>query len=140
MPPDPPRLADVRAWLRKASQDLRAAEVEWDGDRERLAGDIVFHCQQAAEKAFKAYLAWHDQPFRKTHSLEELGEACARIDPALRPAIDRAVPMSEYAWRFRYPGEPDDPEPEEVGEAMGLAREVFKAVLDRLPPEATPGP
>jgi HEPN domain-containing protein len=64
MPPDPPRLADVRAWLRKASQDLRAAEVEWDGDRERLASDIVFHCQQAAEKALKAYLAWHDLPFR----------------------------------------------------------------------------
>jgi hypothetical protein len=74
-----------------------------------------------------------------THSLEELGEVCVGIDPSLRPVVNGAVPMSEYAWRFRYPGEPDDPEPEEVAEAMGLARGVFRAVLDRLPPEVTPG-
>lgn len=36
--------------------------------------------------------AWHDRPFRKTHSLEELGEACLAIEPGLRPIVDRAVP------------------------------------------------
>jgi HEPN domain-containing protein len=31
----------------------------------------VFHAQRAAEKAMKAFLAWHDVPFRKTHNLED---------------------------------------------------------------------
>jgi HEPN domain-containing protein len=34
-----------------------------------LFGAAVFHCQQAAEKALKGFLAWHDTPFRKTHDL-----------------------------------------------------------------------
>ncbi len=28
----------------------------------------------------KAFLAWHDRPFRKTHNLIEIGEQCAAID------------------------------------------------------------
>jgi prevent-host-death family protein len=32
---------------------------------------MVFHAQQAAEKAMKGYLSWHDQAFRKTHDLDQ---------------------------------------------------------------------
>jgi hypothetical protein len=41
----------------------------------------VFHCRQAAEKAMKGFLARHDVPFRKTHDLEEIGEACWQLTP-----------------------------------------------------------
>jgi len=34
--------------------------------------DALFHCQQAAEKALKAVLIWHDRPFKKTHDLAAL--------------------------------------------------------------------
>jgi hypothetical protein len=50
-----------------------------------------------------------DRPFRKTHSLEEIGEQSLALDPALRPIIDEAVPLTEYAWKFRYPGEMEEP-------------------------------
>jgi HEPN domain-containing protein len=43
----------------------------------------MFHCQQAAEKALKAFLTFHDQPFRKTHDLASLGKQCANIDATL---------------------------------------------------------
>jgi HEPN domain-containing protein len=69
-----------------------------------LLEDAVFHCQQVAEKSFKAFLTFHNQPFRKTHNLEELGEACLTIDPTLQLVVDEAVPLSEYAWAYRYPG------------------------------------
>jgi HEPN domain-containing protein len=50
-----------------------------------LFGAAVFRCQQAAEKSLKGgFLAWHDTPFRKTHDLEESGEACIAIDATLR--------------------------------------------------------
>jgi HEPN domain-containing protein len=137
MPPDPQREADARGWFVKAAQDLRAAEFERAAEPP-LAGDIVFHCQQTAEKAMKALLAWYDHPFRKTHNLVELGEQCAAIDPELEPVLRRAAGLTEYAWKFRYPGEPEEPAPEEVEEALALARDVFGAIFDRLPANLRP--
>lgn len=54
---DPARLADTRGWLAKARADLRAAEHEFQATPP-LLDDIVFHCQQAAEKALKGFLAY----------------------------------------------------------------------------------
>lgn len=96
MPHDPARVADTRGWLRKADNDLRAAEHDRTA-RPPLLGDLTFHAQQTAEKAFEAFLAWHDKPFRKTHNLEELGEACLALDRSLKPVVDRAVPLTQYA-------------------------------------------
>jgi HEPN domain-containing protein len=108
MQPDAARVAETKAWFAKANTDLRAAEYEF-GDIPSLLADIVFHCQQAAEKSLKGFLTWHNVAFRKTHSLEEVGEQCLRIDGTLKPLIDRAVPLTDYAWRFRYPGELEEP-------------------------------
>jgi len=91
-----------------------------------------------AEKAFKAFLAWHDVPFRKTHNLDELGVACVAMDETLRSIADRASPLTEYAWRFRYPGEPSEPSREEAEEALNIAREVFGWVWARLPTTVQP--
>lgn len=137
IPPDPVLLAETRGWLAKAHSDLRAAEHEF-GAVPPLLDDVVFHCQQPAEKAMKGFLTWHGRPFRKTHSLEEIGEQCLRVDSTLRDLIDRAVPLTEYAWKFRYPGEPEGPAPVEADEAFVVARDVFAAILARLPVEARP--
>jgi hypothetical protein len=45
----------------------------------------------------KALLTWHSAPFRKTHALEELGQQCLSLEPALARAIDDAVPLTKYA-------------------------------------------
>jgi len=103
---------------------------------ERLCGDVMFHAQQAAEKAMKAFLAWHDAPFRKTHNLEELGHQCAAVDATLGRAAVEAAPLTEYAWKFRYPGETDEPDRAEAEAALAAARNVHKAILARVPPKA----
>jgi HEPN domain-containing protein len=122
MPHDPLLITETKAWFRRAANDLRAAEHEFSAVPP-LLGDIVFHCQQAAEKGMKGFLTWHNRAFRKTHSLEEIGEQCLEIDPTLKPTVDRAVPLTEYAWKFRYPGVPDEPEDPSVAEAQeALAR------------------
>lgn len=79
---DPALVADTRAWLTKAAMDLRAAE-HLIQVVPPLLGNALFHSQQAAEKAWKAFLFWHDVPFRKTHNLRELGEACVALDSSL---------------------------------------------------------
>ena len=137
MPPDDARLQDTRAWLAKAELDLRAAGHEMSAPDESLFGDVMFHAQQASEKAMKAFLAFHDVPFRKTHNLEELGQACVAVDAALE-AIREAAPLTEYAWKFRYPGETEEPGRSDAEEALAAARGVYHAVLARLPAAARP--
>jgi HEPN domain-containing protein len=94
MPHDPARVAEVRSWLAKASEDLRAAEFE-SAAEPPLSADVAFHAQQAAEKAMKGYLDWHDRTFPKTHNLVELGETCAALDPSIGPLLRRAAPLTE---------------------------------------------
>ena len=137
MPRDPARAADTRAWLAKAKEDLQAAKQLLKPSA-ALSSAAVFHCQQAAEKALKGFLAWHDRPFRKTPELEEIGEACIRVDASLKELVDRAVPLTEYAWKFRYPGEPAAPARKEVESALVLATEVYRAIVARLPKAARP--
>lgn len=78
-------------------------------------------------------MTWHDQPFRKTHDLVELGALCVELDGALEPLLRQAAPLSEYAWRFRYPGELEEPETSEAVAALRLAREIVTEVDRRVP-------
>jgi len=119
MAPEDARLQDVRAWLSKAELDLTAAACEISAPAPGLWGDIAFHSQQATEKAMKAFLAWHDVPFRKTHNLEELGQQCIALDTTLKAVVDQGAPLTEYAWKFRYPGDEDEPKREEAEKHSG---------------------
>ncbi len=137
MPHDPALVADTRAWLAKALMDLRAAE-HLLRVVPPLLGGVVFHSQQAAEKALKAFLAWHDEPFRKTHNLEELGRQTLAFDPTLESLVDRAAGLTPYAWKYRYPGEPTEPSLHETEAALALAHEAYEAIIARLPEEVRP--
>ena len=78
------------------------------------------------------------KPFRKTHNLEELGEQSLGVAPELRASVDRAVPLTDYAWKFRYPGDPAAPSRDEAQSALTIARGTFEAILRQLPEEVRP--
>ena len=137
MASDPELVSETRAWFIKVVNDLRAADTLLAASPPLLA-EAVFHCQQAAEKALKGFLTWHGRTFRKSHNLEEIGEQCLEIDSTLWKIIDEAVPLTEYAWKFRYPGEPYEPAAGEAAEAVATARSVCEAVLCRVPAEVHP--
>jgi HEPN domain-containing protein len=137
MSADPVMIAETKAWLRKAALDLKSAAHDLTASPP-LVADSVFHCQQAIEKALKGYLCWHNISFRKTHSLEELGEQCLDIDSTLLELLDQAIPLTEYAWKFRYPGEPEEPTLDETHESLAITRAVYQAIISRLPEEVRP--
>ncbi len=137
MPHDLVKVADTKAWLDKASVDLRSACVDLDVNPP-IVGDALFHCQQAVEKTIKALLTWHDQPFRKTHDLADLGAQLAALEPGLDDLLKRSAPLTEYAWKFRYPGEATEPPVADATAAVELVKTVMHAVLKRLPAEARP--
>ncbi len=130
-----PRAYGTRQWLAKAAQDLGLADLLLA--RSAFPAAAVFPCQQAAEKALKAFLFWHNQPFRRTLDLVEIGGGCAAIDPTLEPLLHRAAPLTDYAWKHRYPGEEEPPQ-SEAQSALAVAREVYEAILARLPREVHP--
>jgi len=67
-----------------------------------------------------------DEPFRKTHCIEEIGRACAAIDPSLGDLVDGAAPLTEYAWKFRHPGDAGEPSREEAERAVAVARRLAR--------------
>jgi HEPN domain-containing protein len=137
MPPESARVAEARPWFTKADHDLRAAEVLLAA-APPLLGEAAYHCQQAAEKALKGFLSWHDIPFGKTHDLAAIGGLCVTKDGSLEPLCVRADRLSVFAWAFRYPGDSENPTHGEVEEALRLAREVFETMMSRLPAELKP--
>ena len=137
MPHDPELVAETRSWFQRAAHDLGAGAAGLAAEPP-FTGDAVFHAQQVAEKSLKGYLTWHSRVFRKTHNLTELGGMCIDVEATLEPLLQRAACLTDYAWKYRYPGEPEEPSREEAESALALAREVHDAVLGRLPPDVRP--
>ena len=63
MPLDPALDREVSAWLGKATEDLRAAQVDLKAEPPLLNASL-FHCQQACKKALKSLLCCSQTPFR----------------------------------------------------------------------------
>ena len=137
MPHDPILVLETKGWLKKAAIDIRSAEHAFTAVPPILS-DVVYHAQQATEKSLKAFLVWNNVPFRKTHSIEEIGEQCLVVDSTLKTLIDQGVPLTQYAWEFRYPGDIEEPAQEESEEALTIAQKIYQDILKRLPKEVHP--
>ena len=129
MTPDQLRHEETSAWLDRARRDLRAARLLIAGNAN---AEALFHCQQAVEKAFKAFLTFHERDFRKTHDLGELSPECLAIDASLQPAVSQAEGLTQYATRFRYPGAPYEPDATEAQDALQRAEAALREVELRL--------
>lgn len=99
-----PRRGNPQAWIVKAEQDVRSAEVLARLRTKPVPDSVCFHAQQVAEKYLKALLVWHRISFPRTHDLEHLLLMVVAQDPglqSLRPALKRLNP---FAVVIRYPG------------------------------------
>ncbi len=131
---DEAKFNEIRAWVAKALEDLRSAEWLLTSP-DPLYGSVGFHCQQAAEKALKAYLTWRDEPFEKTHSLVALVGKCLPLDKSFEQLRTAATTLLPYAVALRYPGERSELTESEAKQALALVRELWDFVLERIPPE-----
>lgn len=130
-----PRAEQVREWLLRAAEDLRAAEVL---NETSVFAPSLFHCQQAAEKALKALFVWHDQPFGKTHDLVALVDEGRQVLPSLADHTEAAAALTPLASLFRYPGADVEPGHEDVTSALDYARGIYEFVLTHVPGESHP--
>lgn len=125
---------EVKQWLSKADHDLRSAArlmlpTDVDGP---LLDTAVYHCQQAVEKALKAFLTAHGVVFPKIHLLSPLLEQCKDIESEFAQFDDAAELLTPFATEFRYPGDLMEPELADVSEAYVVAAAVVAFVVSRL--------
>jgi HEPN domain-containing protein len=78
-----PQLAEVQEWLQKAHSNLLSARILLAHDPP-VFDTACFHCQQAVEKALKAFLVWKEVPFEKVHSLVYLLDLGVAQEPGAR--------------------------------------------------------
>ncbi len=119
---------EAAKWLRQAAKDRNAAQVLLEAEPSRS----VFHSQQAAGKATKAFLTFHQIAFRKTHDLTELGSQCVTVDPGLETILRDTEGLTDYASGFRYPDSPYEPDAAEAAEALTIAAKLCDEVLRRI--------
>ena len=135
---DEARLDLIRVWMVKAVHDLDAART-LASDSKRLLDAAIFHCQQAAEKALKALLTFHDTTFEKTHDCRLLAQMALPHHQDMIELIPLARLLTPYAVIFRYPFGPIFPDQDEFNEALKAAETIVSFVLKVLPPQAQPG-
>lgn len=129
----------LRSWLTKAASDLRSARVLGSADDAPL-DTAIYHCQQTAEKAVKAFLVSKEISPEKTHDMRKLTLEAAVHEPRFNEVMDMAVALTPYAWEFRYPDDLAETYPtrEEFDEALQYAQAIYDFVLNLLPADARP--
>jgi HEPN domain-containing protein len=132
----PDNVEEARDWWTRVVQDLDATQLLLAGGP-RFTDVALFHCQQVAEKALKAFLAWRDEPFPRTHDIATLRNLCIALDPHFNALEDEIRELTAYATDLRYPSNLPTPTPADAQELFRLARRVYDFVLARLPPEVT---
>lgn len=122
-------LAYIKTWLEIASHDLAAAQMVFEYNP--LILDIAcFHCQQAIEKYFKAFLIFKKKDFDKTHDVLRLKNQCAKID---KNFVDINLKnLSDYAVGVRYPDDYIMPSLKEAKEYLQMVLDVQELVLEKI--------
>jgi len=123
----------------KAASDLRSAELLASA-KDALLDTAIYHCQQAAEKALKAYLFSKDVPFEKRHDIVRLVRQAEELDTRFAQFLEAARLLTPLAWQFRYPSEvpAGNPSRDQFREALGRAKAIYDFVLSALPSESHP--
>ena len=131
---------EAERWLTHAKDEFGDADMLRERGRFYLA---LFHFQQSAEKALKAFLYVKVKSVQVlyTHSIADLAEMAVEADADFKTVIN-AKRLDRYYIPTRYPnGLPGSvpsryfDDPEEAKEAMQLARAVIELVERKIEEE-----
>ena len=132
----PPDFEIVREWLIRADRDLQAARLLLENPTPLLEY-VLFHCQQAVEKALKGYIEYREIRPPKTHVIAQLLDLAEVQDSDFASIRDSAW-LTPYAVSTRYPGFEPEPTAELAREGITTAKQILAFVTERLSAEAKP--
>jgi len=130
---------EAKRWFTHARDEFTDADELRKRNRFYIA---LFHFQQAAEKALKAFLFMkiNSKEILYTHSIADLLEIAKEVDESFK-TIEDAKKLDKYYIPTRYPnGLPGSVpsrffnDPKEAEEAMQLAQSVIELVQGKINP------
>ncbi|MGA2556680.1 MAG: HEPN domain-containing protein [Verrucomicrobiota bacterium] len=89
---------EAKAWMTKAWRDLETAQRVASG-QPPFYDIAVYHCQQSAEKAVKAFLVHHSKAYEKTHDIEVLVDLACEADAKFSQLADAADALTPCCGR-----------------------------------------
>ena len=124
-------------WFFFADEDLKTAEAIL---KEKIYNQVCFHSQQGVEKTLKGFSRSHNKSVPRTHSLVELIEFCAQIEPDFTDLRNFADRLEDYHYYVstRYPdvleAAPSSPMPnkQDAKEALEALRRIMDFVDKKL--------
>jgi len=115
-------------WISYAYEDFRSASFLFKELYPRPLEIICYHCQQAVEKALKAFLIAKGKSIQKTHDLTFLSQQCEEINPSFANYLDICEVLTPLVVRARYPSKTEISEAEAENALKGAA-EIYDFVL-----------
>ena len=122
----------VSQWLDFAKDDLLAAHRLFEDYSPKQIFISCYHCQQAGEKALKAYLILKNVEFPFTHDLVKLCNLCMDMDMAFDDLLDACSDLTPYATQARYPNTSEITELITAA-ALRKAERILSFVADLVP-------
>jgi HEPN domain-containing protein len=119
----------IKNWLFRANEDIAVIKSLVAAGVEYYTSSICFHAQQASEKFLKAYLAYHDVDFPRTHDLDFLLLECQKIDKTAFQIDFKS--LTDFGVSIRYPDDFYIPDEKEALEYSDTAISV-KEIVERL--------
>jgi HEPN domain-containing protein len=124
-------LERAREWLRYAANDLFTARHMFEDVHPKQTEISAFHCQQAAEKAIKAYLISKNIEPPKTHDLDFLCQLCIQQNSLFQIISTAASNLTPFAVAARYPKQLVSDEAE-VKLAIDNAQQIYDFCLKQI--------
>jgi HEPN domain-containing protein/predicted nucleotidyltransferase len=98
--PDDRNYAEASRWFRQSEYDLQAAALN---NEHGFHAWSCFLCQQAAEKALKAFLYAQGERIVRGHATSDLLRQCMAYNPAFSALRDLCAELDQYYIPTRYP-------------------------------------
>lgn len=91
---------ELGRWLKQAGHDLKVAKTNFGHE---FFADVCYSAEQTAQKALKGYLYFRGSTMVWKHSVKELAEEGAKLEPRLAELIEAGKILDQYYIPTRYP-------------------------------------
>lgn len=121
-------------WMENASEDIYVADILLDN--EKCRNSCAFHCQQAIEKALKAYLLLLSGKLMDGHNLTWLCRQALKYDGQFEEYFDESSSLNRYYIETRYPADiPLKLTKDEINRIFNMAKDMYDFIETQVDEE-----
>ena len=118
-------------WIDFASDDIEAARLLMTSDQ--CDDAAAFHCQQAIEKALKAYVLFVTGTHVDGHNLTWLCRTALRYNPKFTQWLDESAYLNRYYIETRYPSDiPLLLHRNDVEKVYNMAKAMYEFIVELI--------